>query len=67
MCKAESLTSMEINHTVDWSLEDVNYQKDLICSRGKASSLGRLCFTRSKVSDTVRRKIAQFLHGVALN
>lgn len=67
MCKAESLTSMEINHVVDWSLEDINYQKDLICSRSKASSLGCLCFTRSKDSDTIRRKIAEFLHSVALN
>ncbi|XP_066332442.1 putative F-box/LRR-repeat protein At3g49150 [Miscanthus floridulus] len=64
MCKAESLTSMEINHAVDWSLQDINYQKESICSRDKAC---HLCFMRSKDSDTMRRNIAQFMHGVAFN
>ena len=64
MCKAESLTSMEINHAVDWSLQDINYQKESICSSDKAC---HLCFMRSKDSDTMRRKIAQFMHGVAFN
>lgn len=67
MRKAELLTSMEINHAVDWSLQDMNYQKDSIYSSDKAASLGHLCFMRSKDSETVRRKLAQFMHGVALN
>lgn len=66
VARAEVLISMEINHSVDWSQDEISHQKDLICIRGKASLFAQLYFTKSMVSDDARRKKATFLNSVSM-
>ncbi|CAL5067411.1 unnamed protein product [Urochloa decumbens] len=66
IARAKLLTSMEINHSVEWSLDEISRQKDLICDRGKASLFAQLYFTRNMISHDTRRKKAAFLNSVAM-
>uniref|UniRef100_A0ACD5U841 Uncharacterized protein n=1 Tax=Avena sativa TaxID=4498 RepID=A0ACD5U841_AVESA len=65
---AKALTTMHIFHhaAANWSDDDINNHKDLICRGGKASTKARVNFHKSKNSEKSLRKAYSSVHRVPI-